>query len=368
MVTVINRTIGATGRDYATFTLAEADVENIGTSADLVANDEAIVFTADAGTYGGYTNSSTLTVDSTHNVTYRCADRSDRPLIDAGTSFQAVQVRDDHTHFDGIDVQTTGGSGFKAFDPQVGIRIENSRADTLRGTMFANETTMGSASDPIVFRNVVSSAKDQDIRLGNDTGAVYVDVINMTSVPYTESRLNKTQIQIQSTAAGQANIYNFVNLDSTANRQLDTLATVSGSNNIGLTGGDSTRSFSTYGIGSEKTPTTNDNPGAGDWVIFNSSSGQLVYDDDNDAAGQGVGPASQALVSSIGILGQARSGATTEVGAFATLHGAPPSTGGADTSDQLPFPSGIRGAALRGLGIRGEAIRGRHLRGPSRQE
>ena len=238
--------------------------------------------------------------------------------------------------------------------------------------MFANETTMGSASDPIVFRNVISSAKDQDMALGNGNGAIFVDVINMTSVPYTESRFNKTQIRISSTAAGQANIYNFVNLDSTANRQLDTLATVSGSNNIGLTGGDSTRSFSTYGIGSEKTPTTNDNPGAGDWVIFNSSSGQLVYDDDNDAAGQGVGPASQALVSSIGILGQARSGATTEVGAFATLHGAPPpalpSSGGADTSDQLPFPSGIRGAALRGLGIRGEAIRGRHLRGPSRQE
>ena len=51
MVTVLTRTIGPSGRDYASFTLAEADVTNIGTSADLVANDEAIVFEADAGTY-----------------------------------------------------------------------------------------------------------------------------------------------------------------------------------------------------------------------------------------------------------------------------------------------------------------------------
>lgn len=323
MVTIINKTIGATGRDYATFALAEADVTNIGTSADLVANDEAIVFTVDAGTYGAYSNSSPLTVDSTHNVTYRCADRSNRPLIDGGSSFQAVQVKDDHTHFDGIDVQTTGGSGFKAFDPQVGIRIENSRSTALRGIMFANETTMGSASDPIVFRNVISSAKDYDLRLGDNTDAVYVDVINVASVSYTESRNNKPQIQIQSTAAGQANIYNFVNLDSTANRQIETLATVSGSNNIGLAGGDSARSFSTYGIGSEKTPTTNTSPGAGDFVIFVSATGQLVHGDENDAADAGVGPTAQSLVPSIGILGESRSGATTQVGAFATLFGAP---------------------------------------------
>jgi len=78
MVTVITKTIGPSGRDYATFTLAEADVTNIGTSFDLVANDEAIVFEADAGTYNEtvfYT--STLTTDATRNVTYKPADGSE---------------------------------------------------------------------------------------------------------------------------------------------------------------------------------------------------------------------------------------------------------------------------------------------------
>ena len=54
MPTVVTRTIGV-GKDYANFTAAEADVVNIATSAiggaDLVANDGAIVFEADAGTY-----------------------------------------------------------------------------------------------------------------------------------------------------------------------------------------------------------------------------------------------------------------------------------------------------------------------------
>ena len=86
MVTVLTRTIGPSGRDYASFTLAEADVTNIGTSADLVANDEAIVFEADAGTYvERLTVDSTLVSDATRNVTYQCADRASRPVIGNGT-------------------------------------------------------------------------------------------------------------------------------------------------------------------------------------------------------------------------------------------------------------------------------------------
>ena len=79
MTTVYTKTVGPIGRDYATIAAAEADVENIGTSNDLVANDEAIVFEIDAGTYdnGILSFDSTLVSDATRNVTYRPANGSE---------------------------------------------------------------------------------------------------------------------------------------------------------------------------------------------------------------------------------------------------------------------------------------------------
>jgi hypothetical protein len=71
VVTVITKTIGPTGRDYSTFTLAESDVTNVGTSGDLVANDEAIVFEADAGDYSEnfqFFTGGGLTCDATRNA------------------------------------------------------------------------------------------------------------------------------------------------------------------------------------------------------------------------------------------------------------------------------------------------------------
>ena len=84
MVTVVTKTIGPAGRDYATFTLAEAAVESIATAefggTDLVANDGAIVFEADAATYSESVSfSSSLTTDATRNVTYRPASGSEQP-------------------------------------------------------------------------------------------------------------------------------------------------------------------------------------------------------------------------------------------------------------------------------------------------
>ena len=85
MVTVITRTIGHNPPppalptyDYGSFTLAEADMANIGTSADLVANDEAIVFEADAGTYNENVQIlDGLTVDATRNITFTAAAGSE---------------------------------------------------------------------------------------------------------------------------------------------------------------------------------------------------------------------------------------------------------------------------------------------------
>ena len=117
MVTVITRTIGPSGRDYASFTLAEADVTNIGTSADLVANDEAIVFEADAGTYNeSVVFNSTLTTDATRNVTYKPAAGSEHGgVLGAGvhinSASQAAVVYDSHIHFTGLSIQSYSERG-----------------------------------------------------------------------------------------------------------------------------------------------------------------------------------------------------------------------------------------------------------------
>ena len=119
MVTVLTRTIGPSGRDYASFTLAEADVTNIGTSADLVANDEAIVFEADAGTYNeGLGISSSLTTDPTRNVTYKAAAGSEHGgqqaagVTIAAPSGHTSTTIDDFVVIDGLNLSTPSGGAY----------------------------------------------------------------------------------------------------------------------------------------------------------------------------------------------------------------------------------------------------------------
>jgi hypothetical protein len=123
MVTVITKTINASGGDYASFSLAEADVTNIGTSADLVANDEAIVFEVAKGIYPeNVTFLSTLTTDATHQVTYRPAAGSEHGGkisggVELGTGVSTIDVRDDYTVLIGLRIEgqhTVSGDGCRA--------------------------------------------------------------------------------------------------------------------------------------------------------------------------------------------------------------------------------------------------------------
>ena len=112
MPTILTRTIGS-GKDYATFTAAEAATPTIGTSADLVANDEAIVFEADAGTYNGtFTIDGGLTCDATRNVTYTFASGAYHGgtvgagvVISGGSS--VITVKEEHTNLVGLEVVGT---------------------------------------------------------------------------------------------------------------------------------------------------------------------------------------------------------------------------------------------------------------------
>lgn len=271
-------------------------------------------------------------------------------------------MRDDFTHFDGIDAFDSVGGAYKLFESQVGIIVENCEitSDGAGVYLAKSGVNIGSAAAPCIVRNVVTKA-----RFGvNANGAdLFVEVFNCTFLPGTTSPTGQVNYQFFATGSSACKLFNCIVLDSRADRQFQATATVTGSNNIGVTGGTSARLFSTNGVGSELTPTTNTSPGPGDFAIYDAATGALIDSPENDALDQGVGPAVNSDVPTTDILGVTRSGATADPGAFEIVAVVPPTT-----DDGLPFPSGIRGAALRGLGIRGLAIRGRHLRGPSRQE
>ena len=64
------------------------------------------------------------------------------------------------------------------------------------------------------------------------------------------------------------------------------------------------------------TATTDLNPGAGDWAIYDAATGAVIDDPDNDVLDGGVGPSVNSDVPTTDIAGVTRSGATTDPGAF----------------------------------------------------
>lgn len=118
MPTVVTKTIGS-GKDYATFTAAAADINSIATTAfgstDLVANDGAIVFEADAGYYNESVYiSNSIVADATRTVTFKPAAGSEHNgnidegvvLIDTGTGQAFLMNTAFHT-IDGLSVQNS---------------------------------------------------------------------------------------------------------------------------------------------------------------------------------------------------------------------------------------------------------------------
>jgi hypothetical protein len=319
MVTVITRTIGPSGRDYASFTLAEADVTNIGTSADLVANDEAIVFEADAGTYNEPSQvyiDSTLVTDATRHVTYKAAPGSEHGgilgagvFIDQLTGSRGVRIDDANTHLIGLGVRA----------------IYDACATTAQGTVVQNcifESTsyhglIGLENAGVVAENCVSF--HQGVRYGFylyiDTGfTAYGKYRNCTAI-------NRAPIvgygYNMSTPGGTitAEIVNCLAIGDYAYGGVTVgPKTVTGSNNFGPSLGPFPAALqgSPYPI----TPTTSLNPGAGDWAIYEAATGRLYDVPDNDVWGQGVGPSSNPDVPTTDIVRALRSGSTANPGAF----------------------------------------------------
>jgi hypothetical protein len=318
MVTVLTRTIGPSGRDYASFTLAEADVTNIGTSADLVANDEAIVFEADAASYSGnVTIVSGLVTDATRNVTYRAASGVTRGQWGAGAIVAGrIYIADDFTIIDGVTVQSSSNAILTPSAGVDGIAVKNAALESTGSDAVVCERA-GSASYPAVFSNNIikagSGSRNFQIRCGTAGSAHYLLANNTTYDSGTQAFL----VAYSSVGDISVELYNTMILNSRAwfaNPSYSGTLTVTGSNNFGPASNPLPAAIqgSPYPI----TATTDTDPGAGDWAIYDATTGALVFDSDNDVLLGGVGPDSNSDVPTTDIVGTARVGTTCDPGAF----------------------------------------------------
>lgn len=339
MVTVITKTIGPADRDYATFALAEADTSNIGTSANLVANDEAIVFAADPVTFTSGASlaisNSSLTVDATRNVSYTAATGNPTYVYTGGGN--GIRIFDPYTRWSGIDMTASSGTCFQIRansgygSAQAGTTVENAvltaSSVAIRCQKFSTGHGLGTSSEPITIRNVVTKsvgAVNQLISGSGHTTGAHLLVVNCTHLGSGTTVGTVWQWGLSGgMPSASAKIINCVNLAQNASDDADITSggvDVSGSvHNIGNSAAaTSSRRFENIsgGIGAQFTPTTNTSPGFGNFAIFDATDGRLYNIDENDVWQVGQGPALNSAVPTTDILGASRSGLTANPGAF----------------------------------------------------
>jgi hypothetical protein len=325
--TVVTKTIGE-GRDYIDFTDAEADVETIATlefgSTDLVANNGAIVFEADAGTYSeGVTFNSTLTTDQTRNVTYKAATGSEHGGVPGAgvkivsTDYFGLVVEDRFMVFSGLEVVAEVSSSILTQNGADGTTVENCiLSPWVYGFLNLPAASVTNATYYIrncVFRALRSSAVGYDTRGAAGATTSYV-VANCSAFDGDIAFRHAVGADAASTTSLTL-VNNWSSNCDDAYIELTTgTVTVTGSNNFG--GSKSPFPVALRGTPYPVTATTDTDPGPGDWAIYDAVTGALIDDPDNDVLGGGVGPDADADVPTTDIVGNIRSGDTTDPGAF----------------------------------------------------
>lgn len=320
MVTVLTRTIGPSGRDYATFTLASADVPNIGTSGDLVANDEAIVFEADAADYTENWQFSTrgaITCDATRNVTFtHAAGASHGGQFESGVNIIGYAiVGEDFAIVDGLSVSpASGGAG--AIIPCTGAIFRNMMCYSQNSTGFTLQRG-GTAAAPCVLENCVAktdSGRALDFR-AEGVGDSHWRVVNVTAIQ-TDGLSQAVLVGSSSTGTIYLEVVNTLLLGLRGYYAMPGSYTLSltGQNNFGPAGNPLPPAI--QGIPNPIVATTNVDPGVGDWAIYDSATGALIDDPDNDVINMGIGPDANSDVPTTDIVGTLRVGTTTDPGAF----------------------------------------------------
>ena len=293
MPTIITKTIGPVGRDYATFTAAEAAVAAIPTTDDMVANDEAIVFEVDAGTYNEtvtFDSSSPgpgLTMDATRNITYRPAAGSehggdkDAGVILDGTSTTPVNLRDSYMVLSGLNIKSQVTAVFLA---------QAKTGRVLEGLLIGPSTTSGGytqvsdGADQTVFRNCVfrdTGAWGVNFNPATVNGSNACEFLNCTFSSAT------TAILDMPTVAASLTVQNCAFLTGAA------MSTAPSANTTRTGGGNvtSTALSQTSLLAESQTWTfTSDDTAVatGSQVIYDATNGALVNVPGNDAVGVGT--------------------------------------------------------------------------------
>jgi hypothetical protein len=264
------------------------------------------------------------------------------PVAYVFTGFgQAINILDAYTVWRGIDITFTGNngirvvaqSGYSAGVPGVTIQNVTVAPAVSGGTAFNCEKLntsypLGTAAEPIRILNCVSKSV---VAVGNyvpgtgHTTGAHILVVNCTHLG---DGVSANQVWNWAAPSGAPDssfkIINCANLASTASNDANILGggavDVSGSGyNVGNSAAP-TASFRfeniAGGIGSQYTPTTDTDPGPGDWAIYDAATGALINDSDNDVLAGGVGPSANSDVPETDIVGNLRSGSTADPGAF----------------------------------------------------
>jgi hypothetical protein len=327
MVTVITKTVGPVGRDYATPALAEANVSTIAGGTDLVALDVAIVFEIDAAIYDGFWQVSTsgLNADATRNVTYRAAPGVIRGAPRRGAhitrtpSGLVMQPVDKFTRIEGLtfraltsnccDINDTGSHGI-VFSECV-LEADQAPCATLNQG--------GSASAYAEFRNCLCiSPASRAFDARGTRAEAYWRMTNCTCFVGSHAWIIGT--------SSSTDIF----LDITNNLVLGLRSyfvqgsytgtlTVTGTNNVG----GPTNPFPTDQLaGGQTWDVTTDLTLASDGnnALYDKRTYKLSSAANNDALLVGIGPDADSDVPTSDILGAQRTGSTTQVGAFQSLH------------------------------------------------
>ncbi|UCC74313.1 MAG: hypothetical protein JSV86_07080, partial [Gemmatimonadota bacterium] len=316
----ITKTIGPSGRDYTTFTLAEADVTNIGGSADLVNENERIVFEADAADYSGnfqFFTGGGLTCDATRNVTWTHATGAGHGgEFESGANIVGYcLVQEDFAIVDGLSVSPSSGLAAQIANGPEGVVFRNLMAYSATSNAF-KLSKGGTSASPCAVENCVGksdSSRTFDIRAEDSGVDSHWRIVNTTA--FAPGINQSFAVGLSSSDTLYLQLTNNVALSTRVFYDFGGATLVlTGSNNFG----SNTFPFPAAIQGSPYpvTPTTDTDPGAGDWAIYETATGTLVFDSDNDVLLGGIGPASNSDVPTTDIVGTTRSGRTTDPGAF----------------------------------------------------